>query len=192
MIAIVEFMRALLPALPILAPLLAVVAFSGTALAQSAQRPEPTPVSPVTVMPPTLPPKVTATWPAAGEAVAPGVLVLKVAFDQKMTPLAWNYADAAGGERPECVRAPRLLNDGKTFVLLCRTKPGKSYAISFNAVREGGFANEAENPALTAQLAFTTNTATSVYTLKSAMKAAGLKDDEAPIQEAPPVTPAAP
>ncbi|WP_370443991.1 hypothetical protein [Caulobacter sp. D4A] len=186
MIAIVQLMRAPLLALPIL------LAVSGAALAQQPPRPEPTPVSPVTVMPPTLPPKVTATWPAAGEAVAPGILVLKVAFDQKMTPLAWNYADAAGGERPECVRAPRLLNDGRTFVLLCRTKPGKSYAVGFNAVRDGGFANEAENPALTAQLAFTTSTAPSVYTLKSAMKAAGLKDDEAPIQEAPPLVSAKP
>lgn len=173
-------------------PILTVLAVAGTALAQPSQRPEPTPVSPVTVMPPTLPPKVISTWPAGGEAVAPGILVLKVAFDQKMTPLAWNYAAAAGGERPECVRAPRLLNDGKTFVLLCRTKPGKSYAIGFNAVRDGGFANEAENPALAAQLAFTTNTTPSVYTLKAAMKAAGLKDDEGPIQEAPPQTPATP
>lgn len=165
-------------------PVLAALAVAGGAFAQSS-RPEPTPVSPVTVMPPTLPPKVTATWPAAGEAVAPGVLILKVSFDQKMLASAWNYAAAAGGEKPECVRAPRLLNDGRTFVLLCSTKPGKSYAVSFNAVREGGFANEAENPALTAELAFSTNRDPSVYTLKSAMKVAGLKDDEAPIQEAP-------
>ncbi|NGM49091.1 hypothetical protein G5B46_05675 [Caulobacter sp. 602-2] len=165
-------------------PVLAVLAVAGGAFAQ-VTRPEPTPVSPVTVMPPTQPPKVTATWPAAGETVAPGILVLKVSFDQKMLPGGWNYAAAAGGEKPECVRAPRLLNDRKTFVLLCSTKPGKGYAVAFNAVREGGFANEAENPALTAELAFTTSKDPSVYTLKSAMKAAGLKDDEAPIQEAP-------
>lgn len=165
-------------------PVLAVFAVAGGAFAQ-APRPEPTPVSPVTVMPPTQPPKVTATWPAAGETVAPGILVLKVSFDQKMLPGGWNYAAAAGGEKPECVRAPRLLNDRKTFVLLCSTKPGKGYAVAFNAVREGGFANEAENPALTAELAFATSKDPSVYTLKSAMKAAGLKDDEAPIQEAP-------
>lgn len=180
MIAILLAMRTAIIALPVLA----VLAVAGSAFAQ-ATRPEPTPVSPVTVMPPTLPPKVTATWPAAGQTVAPGILVLKVTFDQKMTPGAWSYAAGAGGEKPECVRAPRLLNDGKTFVLLCSTKPGKSYAVSFNGVREGGFANEAENPALTAELAFSTSKDPSIYTLKSAMKAASLKDDEAPIQEAP-------
>jgi len=166
---------------------LAALAVAGGAFAQAPPqaRPEPTPVSPVTVMPPTLPPKVTSTWPAAGQVGAPGILVLKVSFDQKMLPGAWNYAAATGGEKPECVRAPRLLNDGRTFVLLCSTKPGKSYAVSFNAVREGGFANEAENPALTAELAFTTSREPSVYTLKSAMKAASLKDDEGPVQEAP-------
>lgn len=180
-------MIAILPAMRIAVfafPVLAVLAVAGGAFAQ-ASRSEPTPVSPVTVMPPTLPPKVTATWPAAGEAVAPGILVLKVSFDQKMTPGAWNYAAGAGGEKPECVRAPRLLNDGRTFVLLCSTKPGKSYAVTFNGVREGGFANEAENPALTAELVFSTSKDPSVYTLKSAMKAASLKEDEAPIQEAP-------
>lgn len=166
---------------PFLAPALIVLLAAGAALAQ------PTPVSPVTVMPPTQPPKVTSTWPAAGETVAPGILVLKVSFDQKMTSGAWNYAAAPGGELPECVRAPRLLNDGRTFVLLCRTKPGKRYAVTFNAVREGGFANEAENPAQAAELAFATSTAPSVYMLKAAMKAAGLSDDQAPIQEAPPI-----
>ncbi|KSB90796.1 hypothetical protein AS593_17130 [Caulobacter vibrioides] len=178
-------MRTAVLALPVLAALVV----AGSAFAQSnppqAPRPEPTPVSPVTVMPPTLPPKVTATWPAAGETVAPGILVLKVGFDQKMMPGAWNYAAAPGGDKPECVRAPRLLNDGRTFVLLCSTKPGKSYAVTFNGVREGGFANEGENPALTAELAFSTSKDSSVYTLKGAMKAAGLKDDEGPVQEAP-------
>lgn len=180
-------MRALSLALAVLA---LVSAHAATALAQS-QRPEPTPVSPVTVMPPTLPPKVTSTWPSAGETVAPGILVLKVGFDQRMSPGAWNYAPAGEGEQPQCVRAPRLLNDGRTFVLLCRTKPGKRYAIALNGVRQGGFANEADNPAETTQLSFTTSTAPSVYMLKAAMKAAGLKDDEAPIQEAP-QAPAAP
>lgn len=60
----------------------------GPALAQATKPPAepPTPVSPVTVMPPTQKPKVVSTWPAEGQAIAPGVLVLKVVFDQQMTP----------------------------------------------------------------------------------------------------------
>jgi hypothetical protein len=42
-------------------------------------------------MPPTDKPKVVATWPASGETIAPGVLVLKVVFDQQMTPRDFAY-----------------------------------------------------------------------------------------------------
>jgi hypothetical protein len=53
---------------------------------------EPNAVSPVLILPPTLPPKLVSTYPAEGATVAPGVLILKVAFDQQMSPSAWNYA----------------------------------------------------------------------------------------------------
>lgn len=168
---------------------------AGPGLAQTAQtakppREEPTPVSPITVMPPTQKPKVVATWPAAGQAVAPGVLVLKVVFDQQMTPRDFDYGPGAGGETPECLKTPRLLNDDKTFVLLCRTLPGKTYAVSLNknpaAGAAGAFSNLAENRAEPTELTFTTlTTGDPVGKLRDAIKAAGLGDLDVPVEEAP-------
>ncbi|EJL34222.1 hypothetical protein PMI01_01749 [Caulobacter sp. AP07] len=172
-------------------PLLALTLVAGPGLAQTAKpREEPTPVSPVTVMPPTQKPKVTATWPAAGEAVAPGVLVLKVVFDQQMAPRDFSYGPGAGGETPECLKTPRLLNDARTFVLLCRTLPGKTYAVSLNkapsaGAAAGGFANLAENRAEPSELSFTTLASDPVTKLRDAIKAAGLGDIDMPVEEAP-------
>jgi len=152
----------------------------------------PTPVSPVTIMPPTNKPTVTATWPAAGQASAPGVLVLKVVFDQQMTPRDFAYGAAAGSDKLECLKTPRLLNDDKTFVLLCTTLPGKSYAITLNddpgGVAPAGFSNLAENRAVPGVLAFTTTTGEPVTKLREAIKAAGLGDIDVPVEEAPLMT----
>jgi len=169
-----------------LAPALVLCLLAGPSLAQTASpREAPTPVSPVTVMPPTQKPKVTATWPAAGQAIAPGVLVLKVAFDQAMTPRDFAYGAGAGGEAPECLKTPRLLNDTKTFVLLCRTLPGKTYAVSFNKDPAAGFSNLAENRAEPSELTFTTTVGDPVTKLRDAIKAAGLGDLDVPVEEAP-------
>lgn len=154
-------------------------------------REAPTAVSPVTVMPPTLPPKVAATYPAEGETIAPGVLIVKVTFDQQMNPRAWNYAAADGGERPECIKTPRLLNDQKTFVLLCRVLSNRTYKIALNAERAGGFANLGDNPAQTHILTFQAVRGEPVTSMARALKAAGLKPEDEPIQEAPP-TPSRP
>ena len=177
---------------PVLALMLCLAA--GPVLAQSVQgkaaKPPgdaPNAVSPVTIMPPTQKPKVVATWPAAGEAVAPGVLVLKVVFDQEMTPRDFAYAPAVGGDALECLKTPRLLNDAKTFVLLCRTLPGKTYAVSLNKdpASPAAFANLAENRAVESELSFSTLTGEPVTKLRDAIKAAGLGDIDMPVEEAP-------
>ena len=174
---------------PLLCLTLSLTLAASPALAQTTKPPreEPTPVSPVTVMPRTDKPKVVATWPAAGQAVAPGVLVLKVTFDQSMTPRDFAYGPATGGETPECLKTPRLLNDNKTFVLLCRTLPGKSYAVSLNkpGAGDGGFSNLAENRAEPSALSFTTSNDDPVTNLKSAIAAAGLGALDVPVEEAP-------
>jgi hypothetical protein len=156
---------------------------------------EPTPVSPVTVMPPSLKPKVTATWPASGQAVAPGVLVLKVVFDQQMTPRDFAYGLGAGADALECLKTPRLLNDAKTFVLLCTTLPGKTYTITLNnnpGVGQTGFSNLGENHAAPSELTFTTQTGEPVTKLRDAIKAAGLGDLDVPVEEAPQLAAAVP
>ena len=147
----------------------------------------PTPVSPITVMPPTQKPKVVATWPASGETITPGVLVLKVVFDQQMTPRDFAYGLGAEGDKLRCLKTPRLLNDNKTFVLLCTTLPGKTYAIALNPDAPGGpaFSNLAENRAEPSTLSFTTGTGAPITTLRDAIKTAGLGGLDMPVEEAP-------
>lgn len=197
----------------VLALILSFVA--GPVLAQSSPAPVgkpsdiPTPVSPITVMPPTSKPKVVATWPAAGQEVAPGVLVLKVTFDQPMTPRDFAYGLGSGAETLNCLKTPRLLNDNKTFVLLCTTLPGKTYAISLNkdlTAKVGGgpgagngagagaavaFSNLAENHAEPSALTFTTGGGEPITKLRDAIKAAGLGPLDMPVEEAPQLSTAA-
>lgn len=146
---------------------------------------EPNAVSPVLIMPPTLPPKLVSTYPAEGETVVPGVLILKVSFDQQMSPSAWNYAPAPGAEPMDCVKTPRLLGDQRTFVLLCRVLANKTYGVTLNAQRPGGFANLGDNPAQTAALTFKVDSDTPITTVRRAMEAAKLQPDQMPVQDAP-------
>jgi len=162
---------------------------SCAALAQAAPAPlklPPTDVSPVTIYPTSAPPKVVATFPAAGQALAGGVLILTITFDQQMTPGGFDVAAAAGGEAPPCLKTPRLLDDGKTFALLCTTDGGKAYRLAFNGGAQGGFANIGDRRAEPSTLAFTTTTDSSgPRSVQDAMKQANLKTFDMPVQETP-------
>src|SRR5688500_13815143 len=94
----------------------ALVLLAAAAAPATPARP-PTEVSPLTVYPPTPPPNLVASYPPAGGAVTPGVLVLKLTFDQKMLPTGFDLGPVEGAEPPPCLKTPRLLDDGKTFVL---------------------------------------------------------------------------
>lgn len=172
-----------------LVPLLVLcAALAATSAHAQAQRPAgeaPNAVSPVLILPPTPPPKLVSTYPAQDQSVAPGILILKAAFDQQMSPAAWNYAPAPGAQPMDCVKTPRLLADQRTFVLLCRVLAGRTYGVTFNAQRPGGFANLGENPAETASLTFKVDGGAPVTTLRRAMELAGLQSDQTPVQEAP-------
>jgi hypothetical protein len=142
-------------------------------------------VSPVTVFPATAAPKVVRSFPAAGQALQAGVTVMSVTFDQPMLKTGFDFGPAPGGEPPHCLKTPRLLDDNKTFVLLCTTEPHKSYALTFNAKSEGGFENVAEHRAEPATLAFTTTDGDGPRNLADAMKVSGLRPIDMPIQESP-------
>jgi hypothetical protein len=174
--AILETMRFVVPAL--IACFLAPPAMAAPAPAQP-----PTDVSPVTVTPKTQPPKLAASFPAQGQTIAPGTLVLKVTFDQQMLKTGFDLTAAPGGPALDCLATPRLLVDNKTFVLLCRTEPGKTYALALNAKPAGGFQNTSENRALPTTLAFTTTAGEPVRNLADAMKASGLAPIDAPIED---------
>ena len=168
---------------PLIALAAAVVA--SPALAQEAPRAGPNEVSPVLILPPTLPPKLVSTYPAQDQTVAPGVLILKVAFDQQMSAASWNYAPVDGAEPMDCVKTPRLLSDQKTFVLLCRVLADKTYGVTLNAQRPGGFVNLGDNPAQTATLTFKVDSDAPITTVRRAMEAAKLAPDQTPVQDAP-------
>src|SRR5580698_2436797 len=64
-------------------------------------------------------PTVRSTYPSVGETVPSGVVILKIVFDQPMTPDAWAYGRSVDGDFPDCLADPRLLADQRTYVLLC-------------------------------------------------------------------------
>jgi hypothetical protein len=144
-------------------------------------------VSGITVYGKTDPPKVTATYPAAGQALSAGVLILTVTFDQKMLDYSFDIGPGAGGEMPNCLKTPRLLDDGKTFVLLCTTDPHKAYGLAFNAQPQGGFANIAEHRAEPSTLAFTTTDGDGPRSIPEALKVQNLRPVDMPIQTDPDV-----
>jgi hypothetical protein len=173
--------------LPLL--VLAVVLCGGSAFAAPPNAPTPPgptkEVSPVTVFPATAAPKIVRSFPAAGQALQAGVTVMSVTFDQPMLKTGFDVSAQPGGEAPPCLKTPRLLDDNKTFVLLCTTDPHKSYALVFNAKPEGGFANVAEHRAEPATLAFSTTDADGPRDLKTAMKISGLRPIDVPIETDP-------
>ncbi|HEY2050930.1 MAG TPA: Ig-like domain-containing protein [Caulobacteraceae bacterium] len=159
---------------------------AGAALAQSppAQNPAaPTAVPPgkvvsEVVVPGGPQPKVTASFPADGATVSAGELTLKITFDQPMTPAKWNYAQAPGGAFPLCLNRPRLLADGKTFVLLCQVKQNTAYAIAFGPAPD--FEGKARRDAAATVLKFSTNDQI-VADLHDALDEAGLTGADDPI-----------
>jgi hypothetical protein len=172
-----------------LAGLALTAASAAPALAQTASTP--THLSGVTVVAPapTLP-KVVSTYPEEGKSVAPGALILKVTFDQKMDPDGWDFGKGANAY-PDCLARPRLEPDEKTFVLLCTVGPKSSFSVTLNGSSQGAFENLAGQKATPAAFNFTTDGEKSLDTIADAMKAAGLKADEGPVMDVKPAAVAA-
>jgi hypothetical protein len=141
-------------------------------------------VSPLTVYPKTDPPKVVSSYPAAGETIASGVLVVRITFDQPMAEDGFDVTAGAEGPEPNCLKTPRRLNDEKSFVLLCTTAPNSRYALALNAGTGGGFANLGGTRAASAELVFSTDDSDrGPRSVPEAMKAAKLSDLDMPIRE---------
>ena len=79
-------------------------------------------------------PRVVDTWPRQGATVAPGLIYLRVTYSEKMSPCGFLLASGLTGDYPDFEDQPALLRrDFKSFYFAVRTKPGKDYAVSFNA-----------------------------------------------------------
>jgi hypothetical protein len=116
-------------------------------------------------------PKVAGTYPAQGANIAPGVLIIRVTYDARMQGQSWSYVTSQLGEYPECATSPRLLDDHKSFALICRTQPNKTYALWFNHGDYQNFTSAGRKPATPYQLKFTTSDADPIWTLEDAIKA---------------------
>jgi hypothetical protein len=123
-------------------------------------------------------PAVQSTYPAAGGSVPAGVLILKIGFDQPMTPSAWAYGPSTDGEFPKCLAEPRLLNDQRTFVLLCSVASNRAYAVEINPATR--FASVNGRSAKPFTLKFSTND-DATRDLHDALLQAGLVDADDPI-----------
>jgi len=116
-------------------------------------------------------PKVVSTYPAEGASIAPGILIIRITYDTRMQGQSWSYVTSRDGEYPECAASPRLLDDHKSFALICRTLPKKNYALWFNHGDYQNFTSVGRRPAAAYELKFTTSDADPVWTLQDAIKA---------------------
>ena len=145
-----------------------------------APKPAATPtVSDVIVVAPNNP-KVVSSYPAEGATVASGTMVLKLVFDQKMTPEAWSYGPIPVAVFPNCLARPRLLTDGRTVVLLCSLPAGKAYGLQVNGAP--GFVSDIGRAADPFVLHFTTSN-DHVVDMDEALTQAGLKPWDNPIMD---------
>jgi hypothetical protein len=124
------------------------------------------------------PPKVAASYPADGTSVPAGTLVLKITFDQPMTPDSWSYSPVLGAGFPNCLERPRLLGDQHTFVLLCAVNAHQDYAIQINVPKD--FAAETGRTAKPAVLRFATDDV-GPRDIHDALVLAGLTDHDDPV-----------
>ena len=154
----------------------ALVALCCSALGARAQQPN---VVHELVVVPGPGPAVTSTYPAAQQTVPSGTVILKIVFDQPMTPDAWAYGRSPDGDFPDCLAQPRLLGDGRTFVLLCNAdQPGRTYAVEINLAPRFVSANGRSAKPYT--LTFQTSDEIT-RSLHDALQQAGLDDTADPI-----------
>jgi hypothetical protein len=124
-------------------------------------------------------PAVQSSYPKAGDSVPAGTLILKIIFDQPMTRDAWAFGRSADGDFPDCLAEPRLLNDQRTFVLLCSLSlPNRVYAVEINPAPR--FASVDGRSAKPYTLKFSSNDETT-RGLHDALLQAGLDDTDDPI-----------
>ncbi len=87
-----------------------------------------------------LPPVVVESTPRAGEAeVDPGLKEIRVTFSKEMQNGSWSAVQLSPESFPEILGKPKYLEDGRTWVINVRLKPGTVYAIWLNKGRFQGF-----------------------------------------------------
>jgi hypothetical protein len=123
-------------------------------------------------------PTVQSTYPASGGSVPAGAVIVKIVFDQPMAPDAWAYGPSAEGDFPKCLANPRLLNDQRTYALLCSLPPNRTFALVINGTPRFESAYGRSAKPFTLKFATTDADTPSVH---DALLQAGLTDGDQPI-----------
>jgi len=164
-------------------PLLSVLAAPLCAAAAHAQAPGAAPTT-ATVAPLVISagpaPKLLSSFPADGATVAAGVITVTLKFDQLLAKKSslLNLSPSLGASAPSCLAEPRELDDGKTLVMLCATRPGRTYALTLGP--GSGLMGADEKSIQAADLHFSTND-TIIDNIPDALEAAGLPLDADPV-----------
>jgi len=131
-------------------------------------------------------PKIVSSFPAQGQVVRPGLLVVQVTFDRPMTcgglltPLA-NLADPC----PSDAQTLAWSADRKTFRTLCMTLPGQSYAVVLGGGCALPFLSLDDRRAEPLAIRFTTSDGPAVTTVGDALAADAGARSSAPSADSP-------
>ena len=159
-------------------PLATVVLIGACGLAPPAAGAQPARQVEGVVVPGGPPPAVQSTYPASGAKVPAGAVILKIVFDQPMAPDAWAYGPSPDGEFPKCLANPRLLNNGRTYALLCCLPPNRTFALTINGTPRFASVYGRTAKPFTLTFASTDGNTPSVH---EALMQAGLTDSDEPI-----------
>ena len=88
-------------------------------------------------------PKVMATTPANGKAIAAGRFTLSVTYDRPMQRGSMSFATGPEAAYPQCKGKPVQSLDGRTFSITCNAEAQRSYVVWFNHGRFMNFRDAA-------------------------------------------------
>jgi len=109
-------------------------------------------------------PKVVQTFPAEGAMVRPGVIVVRVTFDQPMTCDASFYGRSdLPNPCPGRWRAVTLSKDRRSFRAVCEVRPDTRYRLVLRSFRN------THGLAIPAEVAFSTSGAAPVTSIRQAL-----------------------
>jgi hypothetical protein len=113
----------------------------------------------------TPPPKVVSSFPAKGQMVRPGLLVLRVTFDRPMTCIGLLHNHAPLPDPcPAPLQAPMVSRDKRTFLTVCMIEANRQYGLWFNNFSSVG--GQALPPY---ELVFDTSNKTDITTVQEAL-----------------------
>ena len=116
-------------------------------------------------------PKLVSTYPAKGEVVSPGLLVLRLSFDLPMACSASLGTEILSSD--PCASGDRelwsLSSDRRNFRVLCRVRPGKHYSLWINRHAPEDFKGVSGHKPDAHELVFNVSEGPPVTTVKEAV-----------------------